>query len=99
MDGWQERADLEMSRMHPKRYAAPRMPEPPEPVQPPAEDRRQLPRTLHVGRYPIDDVTSADGWIRSLRYLVCYRGLAVDERRCHLADRHRQVGPVRRAPR
>lgn len=94
MEAWREDADRAMNERHPKRYAAPRVPAPPDP-----EDRRQLPRNLHVGRYPIDDVTATDGWIRSLRYLVCYRGLAVDERRCHLADRHRLAGPARRAPR
>lgn len=94
---WRQWADEEMARTHPKRYAAPRLPEPPE-LQPPAEDRRQLPRNVHFGRFPDQDVIWVDGWIRSLRWLVAYRGLDVDDVRCSLGTTRRgeDVRPQRR---
>jgi len=97
MDGWMDGADLEMHRLRPKRYAAPRMPDPPDPLPNPDLERRQLPRNVHLGRVPHENVRMADEWIRSVRWLVALRALGVDEGRCSLGiDRRSQVGPERR---
>jgi len=95
MDAWRHEADKALSQRYPERYAAPRMPEPPEP--PPADDRRQLPRSVSWNRYPDEDVIWVDGWIRSLRWLVAYRALDVDDHRIALGTgRRERLGPARR---
>jgi hypothetical protein len=88
---WLERADQEMARTHPKRYAAPRsiVPEPVDPVIPPA-----LVKPAPTGEAALIGRVDA-----TIRWLVAYRALATDERRCSMGgtpDRLGAAGPERR---
>src|SRR3954465_15135930 len=45
--------------------------------QPPG---REAYMSLHRANFPDEDVIWVDGWIRSLRWLVSYRGLTIQDR-------------------
>lgn len=89
MESWLERADEEMARTHPKRYAAPRivMPEP-DPALPPAIEPKRAPDP----RVSLVDAT--------IRWLVAYRAQETDERRSMMGTGYSglpgAVGPERR---
>jgi hypothetical protein len=88
---WLAQADQEMARTHPKRYAAPRgiVPEPVDSVIPPARVEPAL-----TGEAAL--ILRVDA---TIRWLVAYRALVIDERRCSMGatpDRRSVVGPERR---